>query len=128
MSFTGDLPDPGIEPRLMSPALGGGFFSTSATQEVPTVLLAHTFMRQIIPFPFMIGLCHSQLMSYPNLSIPNDDIWNSIIKMQIYVVFKKTIQTQKCGRCVSLCWVLGPACCLWTNQILGGWIPANENE
>ena len=30
----GDLPDPGIEPEsLMSPALAGGFFTTSATWE-----------------------------------------------------------------------------------------------
>ena len=30
----GDFPDPGIEPMsLMSPALAGGFFSTSATWE-----------------------------------------------------------------------------------------------
>ena len=30
----GDLPDPGIEPvSLMSPALGVGFFTTSATWE-----------------------------------------------------------------------------------------------
>ena len=29
-----DLPDPGMEPAsLMSPALAGGFFTTSATQE-----------------------------------------------------------------------------------------------
>ena len=29
---SGDLPDPGIEPgSLMSPALAGGFFTTSAT-------------------------------------------------------------------------------------------------
>ena len=32
----GDLPDPGIEPvSLMSPALVGGFFTTSATWEAP---------------------------------------------------------------------------------------------
>ena len=31
-----DLPDPGIEPTsLISPALAGGFFTTSATQEAP---------------------------------------------------------------------------------------------
>ena len=30
----GDLPDPGIEPvALMSPALAGGFFTTSTTRE-----------------------------------------------------------------------------------------------
>ena len=32
----GDFPDPGIEPAsLMSPALAGGFFTDSATWEVP---------------------------------------------------------------------------------------------
>ena len=35
----GDLPDPGIELAclisLISPALAGGFFTTSATREVP---------------------------------------------------------------------------------------------
>ena len=31
----GDLPDPGMEPvSLMSPALAGGFFTTSATSEI----------------------------------------------------------------------------------------------
>ena len=35
----GDLPDPGIEPvPLMSPALIGGFFTTSATWEAPYIL------------------------------------------------------------------------------------------
>ena len=34
----GDLPDPGIKPTsLMSPALAGGFFITSATWEAPYV-------------------------------------------------------------------------------------------
>ena len=34
----GDLPDPGIEPvSLMSPALVGGFFITSANWEAPSV-------------------------------------------------------------------------------------------
>ena len=33
---SGDLPDPGIEPTsLISPALAGGFFTTSATREAP---------------------------------------------------------------------------------------------
>ena len=32
----GDLPDPGIKPvSLMSPALAGSFFTTSATWEAP---------------------------------------------------------------------------------------------
>ena len=36
MPSSGALPDPGIEPKsLMSPALVGGFFTTSETWEVP---------------------------------------------------------------------------------------------
>ena len=36
-----DLPDPGIEPEaLMSPALAGRFFTTSATWEAPQESLA----------------------------------------------------------------------------------------
>ena len=37
----GDLPNPGIEPTfLMSPALAGGFFTTSTTWEAPEVPLS----------------------------------------------------------------------------------------
>ena len=36
ISHSKDLPDPGIEPSsLESPALAGGFFTTSATWEAP---------------------------------------------------------------------------------------------
>ena len=36
---SGDLPDPGIKPvSPLSPALGGGFFTTSATWEAPVFL------------------------------------------------------------------------------------------
>ena len=39
----GNLPDPGIKPiSLMSPALAGGFFATSATWEDPVILMGHT--------------------------------------------------------------------------------------
>ena len=35
----GDLPEPGIEPmHLMSPALAGGFFTTSTTWEARAIL------------------------------------------------------------------------------------------
>ena len=38
-SLLGDLPYPGIKPMsLISPALEGGFFATSATWEAPTTL------------------------------------------------------------------------------------------
>lgn len=75
-----------------------------------------------------IGLCHSRLTSYPNLSVPNDDIWNSIIKIQVYVVLKKNIQTQERGPCVSLCGSpqgLRAAC---GQSDPGVWIPASLSE
>ena len=48
----GDLPDPGIEPK--SPALAGGFFSTSATWEVQSYhggggLVAESFPTLVTP-------------------------------------------------------------------------------
>ena len=40
MPSSGDLPNPGIEPTpLMSPALAGRFFTTSATREAPFLAL-----------------------------------------------------------------------------------------
>ena len=34
MSLPGDLPDPGLNPHLMSPVSAGGFFTTGATWEI----------------------------------------------------------------------------------------------
>ena len=53
---SGDLPDPGTEPEsLTSPALGGGFFTSSATWEAPLfwllllllLLLSHVICVQL---------------------------------------------------------------------------------
>ena len=42
----GDLPDPGIEPvSLKSPALAGGFFTTSATWEAPVLIQWNTIQQ-----------------------------------------------------------------------------------
>ena len=39
----GDLPDPGIEPTsLLSPALAGGFFTTSAAWRTWVILISHS--------------------------------------------------------------------------------------
>ena len=58
---TGDLPNPGIEPEsLTSPALAGGFFTTSATWEAHWALYqylkrkhTHTYSQQIMAIPSM---------------------------------------------------------------------------
>ena len=52
----GDLPDPGLEPAsLLSPALAGGFFTTSATQEAQAF---HTGGIQVV-FKHHCYLCPS---------------------------------------------------------------------
>ena len=44
MPSLGDLPDPGIKPEaLMSPALAGGFFTTSTTRGSPKQVCALLF-------------------------------------------------------------------------------------
>ena len=48
----GGLPDPGIEPEsLMSPALAGGFFTTSATWEAPRVLESESESPSVVSDP-----------------------------------------------------------------------------
>ena len=47
--FPGDLPDPGIEAMpLASPALAGGFFTTSATWEAPSNPLKASYLHRNI--------------------------------------------------------------------------------
>ena len=49
----GDLPDPGIEPEsLVSPALAGGFFITSATWEGPSVFVAQLCLTLCDPMDY----------------------------------------------------------------------------
>ena len=46
-----DLPDPGIEPEsLASPALAGGFFTTSATWEAPIYMKVMSNMQRTDSF------------------------------------------------------------------------------
>ena len=50
----GDLPDPGIEPRLMSPALAGRFFTTSTTWEAHFEL-NHTLKSPISKYSHIVS-------------------------------------------------------------------------
>jgi len=53
----GNLPDPGIEPpSLVSPALAGGFFTTSATWEAPGVYEAKAKPR-VLRSPTSVSDC-----------------------------------------------------------------------
>ena len=48
----GDLPNPGMELKsLASPALAGGFFTTSATWEAPILFLALYFWATVTDVP-----------------------------------------------------------------------------
>ena len=45
----GDLPDPGMEPASLTfPALGGGFFTTSANWEAQNVVTVYDFSVSLI--------------------------------------------------------------------------------
>ena len=51
----GDLPDPGIEPKcLLSPALAGGFFTTSATWEAPELNILVIILSLFLFFRFRL--------------------------------------------------------------------------
>ena len=58
---SGDLPDPGIKPTfLTSPALAGGFFITSATQEVTACVYLLTFsVLEHTKTSFRISILHA---------------------------------------------------------------------
>ena len=63
----GDLPDPGMEPMsIMSPALVGGFFTTSVTWEGPAALennvITETILATVEPTNYFKGL-YSKLLS-----------------------------------------------------------------
>ena len=57
ISYSGDLPDPGIKPTsLMSPALAGRFFTTSASWEASTYKLnkkGDNIQLCLTPFPIL---------------------------------------------------------------------------
>ena len=66
----GDLPNPGIEPTfLMSLALAGGFFTTSATWEAQ--VLCYFDFRDSFGFPknVSLGKKNSFISSYPVLKL-----------------------------------------------------------
>ena len=95
----GDLPDPGVEPAFpVSPALAGGFFTTSATLETrallhytanlvcPTLCFQKTFTEEVtltlstsfqgfpsMPLASFLGLCFS-LCSKEDNGEPNSDL------------------------------------------------------
>ena len=88
----GDLPHPGIEPvSLMSPALAGGFFTTSATWEAPdqiTTSLISSFMQIIwskenfkLEF-YYLTLMRAEILSVAQMLHPHRDhmysVYNSL--------------------------------------------------
>ena len=51
----GDLPDPGIKPMsLMSPALAGGFFTTSTTRGAPSIFQLSLNITVEKPAPLLL--------------------------------------------------------------------------
>ena len=95
----GDLPDPGMEPAsLMSPALAGGFFTTSAAWESPThrYIFKGKFPLLMLSVIFTISLTQmtqSSLMDLIRSSVGGN------AKEAIGIMKKKLILVPGLGTC-----------------------------
>ena len=67
----GDFPDPGIKPMcLMSPALMGGFFTTSVTWEAPIAISGiHYIMITLNLLLHSVFKTHIHMYSHPSISV-----------------------------------------------------------
>ena len=90
-----DLPDPGIEPpSLMSAALAGEFFTTSATWELEVLYLAYKYLRSFSIFSFVV-----------------EDILRIVSVLSHYLTSETMVYPSKCSsrtwkECVFFyCWV-----------------------
>ena len=90
-----DLPDPGIEPpSLMSAALAGGFFATSATWELEVHYSAYTYLRIFSIFSFVV-----------------EDILRIVSVLSHYLTAQTMVYPGKCSSCTwkeyvsCYCWV-----------------------
>ena len=82
--FSRDLPDPGIEPWfLMSPALAGEFFTTSATWKAHTCVYMHAKSLQScltlcspmdcsLPGSSIHGISQARMLEWVAISFPGD--------------------------------------------------------
>ena len=86
----GDLPNPGIEPKsLMSPALAGQFFTTSATWEAPAAAAAKSLQSCPIlcdpidgsPLGFPVpGILQARTLEWVAISFSNAWKWKGKVK------------------------------------------------
>ena len=86
----GDLPDPGIKPEspksLMSPALAGGFFTTSTTWEAPGECWSP-------PNPSVHGISPARILEWVTMSFsrwsswPRDQSQVSCINSRFFVIW-----------------------------------------
>jgi len=79
----GDLPDPGIKPTsLMSPALAGGFFTTSATWEVPKSFLSFS-LSVFFDLPFSSEFFHLKQLKSTTTRIIQYNLQLNLSKVSI---------------------------------------------
>ena len=70
ISFSRDLPNPGIElVSLASPALAGGFLTTGATWESVNTLLTGGFLQKLMPMAFNTFPDNNMLTHHPTTEL-----------------------------------------------------------
>ena len=90
----GDLPDPGIElGSLMSPALAGGFFTTSTTWEAPSIPEIAQKKKKLVMSSNHLILCHPLLL-LPSISFSWNFLLIPIIKMRGCQSLKTHLETE----------------------------------
>ena len=66
----GDLPDPGIEPgSLISPALAGRFFTTSATWEAPIWVNLNNWYYSVLNYSILYWVIQKHVTRVPDLLV-----------------------------------------------------------
>ena len=69
----GDLPDPGTEPAsLMSPALAGGLFTTSATREAPA--LYASMHKHVSTYTYTFTYPHIYIYAHTSMGFPGGSV------------------------------------------------------
>ena len=75
----GDLPDPGIKPEsLMSPALAGSFFTTSATWEAPQESLLLLLLSRLSHVRRLATPWTAAYQAPPSMEFARQEYWSGV--------------------------------------------------
>ena len=95
ISFSRDIPDPGVEPQsFIFPALAGGFFTTSTTWEAPLCIITYSLLvdmklTQVHIFSWLLWGCQSwpEVSQYTSVNTVVNLSTQNLKKKQPYFSF-----------------------------------------